>query len=135
MKNLNAYLTFSGNCGPAISFYNECLGGELKVMTFADAQMDVPAEAKNNILHASLIVDGFSIMASDALPGQSIVFGNSITLSIDCNSVEEQDRYFNNLSNGGKITMPLEDTFWNARFGMVTDKFGIQWMFNFEKQA
>ena len=74
-------------------------------------------------------------MASDSLSGTAFNFyrGNNFAISLDCNTIAEQQRFFDALGAGGTVTMALQDTFWGARFGMITDKFGIAWMFNYDK--
>jgi PhnB protein len=134
MKSINPYLNFNGNCREAMNFYKECLGGELELMTFgSNPGMEVSEKEKDNILHGKLTINGISVMASDGMESGKVINGTSVTLSIDCSTLEEIEKYFANLSKDGKITMPLQDTFWGARFGMLTDKFGIQWMLNFDK--
>lgn len=132
MKDITPYLTFNGNCRQAMTFYKDILGGDLELMDFASSPMDVPDEAKNYIMHAILTSNGVTLMASDTMPNQAVTNGNSVSLSINCQSVDEINHLFNSLSDGGQITMPLEDTFWGARFGMLTDKFGTCWMFNYD---
>lgn len=132
MKDITPYLTFNGNCRQAMTFYKDILGGDLELMDFASSPMEVPDEAKNNIMHAILTSNGVTLMASDTMPNQAVTNGNSVSLSINCQSVDEINHLFNSLSDGGEITMPLEDTFWGARFGMLTDKFGTCWMFNYD---
>lgn len=132
MKDITPYLTFNGTCRQAMTFYKDILGGDLELMDFASSPMEVPDEAKNNIMHAILTSNGVTLMASDTMPNQAVTNGNSVSLSINCQSVDEINHLFNSLSDGGEITMPLEDTFWGARFGMLTDKFGTCWMFNYD---
>lgn len=132
MKDITPYLTFNGTCRQAMTFYKDILGGELQLMDFASSPMDVPDEAKNYIMHAILTSNGVTVMASDAMPNQPITNGNSVSLSINCQSVDEINQLFNSLAEGGQITMPLDDTFWGARFGMLIDKFGTCWMFNYD---
>jgi PhnB protein len=132
MKDITPYLTFNGNCRQAMTFYKDILGGDLELMDFASSPMEVPDEAKNYIMHAILTTNSFTLMASDTMPNQAVTNGNSVSLSINCQSVDEINHLFNSLSDGGEITMPLEDTFWGARFGMLTDKFGTCWMFNYD---
>ena len=132
MKDITPYLTFNGNCRQAMTFYKDILGGDLELMDFASSPMEVPDEAKNYIMHAILTTNSFTLMASDTMPNQAVTNGNSVSLSINCQSVDEINQLFNSLSDGGEITMPLEDTFWGARFGMLTDKFGTCWMFNYD---
>jgi PhnB protein len=73
------------------------------------------------------------LMASDNMPGMRYTQGNSYWVSVQCESLEEIEKLFPLFSDGGKVSMPLQDTFWNARFGMLTDRYGVNWMFNFEK--
>ena len=134
MKAIVTYLNFNGNCREAMKFYQRCLGGELSMMPFSEAPGDLPKEAKDRVMHARITKDGSALlMASDTMPGSNFVQGTNFSISIDCQSAEETDRLFNAFSENGKITMPLQDAFWGARFGMLRDQFGINWMFNFEK--
>jgi PhnB protein len=137
MKAPVTYLNFDGNTRDAMKFYARCLGGELSVMPFAEAPGDFPKDAKDKVMHAKITKNGATVlMASDALAGHGAAFraGNNFAISLDCESLDEIERLFNSFSENGKITMPLQDTFWGARFGMITDQFGTNWMFNFEKQ-
>ena len=129
---LNPYLAFNGNCSEAMTFYKEALDGKLSIQTFGDSPMEVPPEHKNRVMHATLTFGNAIIMASDGMPENEVVFGNSVSLSIAALKVEDGERMFNNLSAGGTITMPWEKTFWGAIFGMCKDKFGIDWMVNVE---
>ena len=137
MRAFHAYLNFDGNAREAMTFYQQGLGAELELKSFAEAKMDVPAGAEQRILHARLQKGAAVLMASDTMPGHPHIRGTNFSVSIDCESIEEIERYFKAFSAGGTIVMPLADTFWNARFGMITDRFGIGWMFNHElpKQA
>ena len=133
MKPLIPYLFFNKNCREAINFYQQCFGGELQLCTYADAP-ELPSDKnvdKNDIMHAFLKNESFSLMASD-WPGNEAKEGNNVQLSIDGESKEQLDTLFNKLAQGGKITQPLENTFWGAYFGMLIDKFGIHWMLNFD---
>jgi PhnB protein len=137
MKELNTYLIFNGNCGEAMQFYAKCLGAELQLMKFGDMPEACPEGApegtKDRIMHARLTKGKTVLMASDNGPGMSFTQGNNFSISIDCESAQEVDKYFAALGDKGKIKMPVQETFWAARFGMLTDKFGINWMFNFGK--
>jgi len=134
MKAIVTYLNFDGNCREAMKFYQRCLGGELSIMPFSEAPGDFPKEAKDRVMHARVTKEGTALlMASDTMPGSNFVQGTNFSISIDCQSAEETDRLFTAFSEKGKITMPLQDAFWGARFGMLRDQFGINWMFNFEK--
>ena len=137
MAQLSPYLSFNGNCREAMTFYQECLGGELHMQTVGDSPMaeKMPAEKKNNIMHSTLTAGDIVLMAADSMDHEPWVAGNAMTLCINCGSEEEITTFFNKLSVGGKVIHPLTVEFWGATFGMLTDKFGIQWMFNFEKKS
>jgi len=136
MTQINAYLAFDGNCREAMTFYHQCLGGELEIKTFEDSPMaeKMPPEKQQQVMHANIKKDGLVLMASDG-GGMSGVLtkGNTISLSLNCSSDQEIEEYFAKLSVGGKIVLPLADQFWGAKFGMLTDKFGMDWMLNFDK--
>ncbi|KAA5546692.1 VOC family protein [Adhaeribacter rhizoryzae] len=129
------YLTFRGNCEEAFNFYKEALSGEIPMLSyFESAPMDVPEAYKKKILHAILKLGQAIIMASDSLPDHPVTIGNNVTLSLNFENIAQLETAFTNLSAGGQVTMPLQDTFWGAQFGMLTDKFGINWMFNCEQK-
>jgi PhnB protein len=132
MKEIITYLTFDGNCREAMTFYKECLGAELQLSPFSEMPGDHPPAAKDRIMHARLSKGSATLMASDTMPGMPLHQGNNFSVSIMCESVVEIDWIFAAMGQGGKVTMPLGDQFWGARFGMLTDRFGIQWMFNFD---
>ncbi len=135
MKNFNPYLTFEGNCREAMEFYKKVLGGEIVSMqTFEEAKQSIPADYKDKIIHSELKAEGVHLMASDGMPGWKAKPGNNVTLSIDLTDGMEQEKIFKALSEGGMVSMPLGDTFWGGRFGMLTDRYGIQWMVNYQKQ-
>ncbi len=133
MKAVTTYLTFDGNCREAMTFYGNCLGADLHAMPFSDMPGNVPAQAKDRIMHARLIKGTTLLMASDSMPGMPFQQGNNFSVSVECESLEEIERLFAAIGENGAIKMPLQDVFWGARFGMLTDRFGINWMFNFEK--
>jgi PhnB protein len=133
MKEITTYLTFDGNCREAMEFYAKCLAADLYMMPFSEAPMDVPKEAKGRIMHARLTKGSAALMASDTMPGIAIQQGNNFSITIACESAEEADRLFTALGENGKIAMPLQETFWAERFGMLTDQFGINWMLNVGK--
>ena len=129
MNNLMPYLFFNGQCKDALEFYAQAMGGEITSMqTFGEAPGEVPAGAENRIMHADFKAGDVSFMASDGMPGQDIPRSGPVALSLDFSDADEQATVFHELAEGGEITMALQDTFWGSRFGMVTDKFGIQWM-------
>ena len=132
MKNttLNPYLHFDGKCKEAMYFYKDIFGGTLEMMTFENSPIDVPDEYKSHIMHASLDFDNGVIMASDAMPDSDITFGNSNNINVAENNPKRAEKIFNSLSEGGQITQEFKETFWNAKFGSLVDKFGITWMVN-----
>lgn len=136
MATLNPYLNFSSNkCREAMNFYRDCLGGELTLQTVAEnpamaAQM--PAELKDSILHSSLISGNIVIMASD-LNRSKPLEGNTFSLCVNCNSEAELNSFFTKLAVGGTINQAVADMPWGATFGDLTDKYGKNWMFNFQK--
>jgi PhnB protein len=132
MKALTTYLNFDGNACEAMTFYQKCLDADLFLQTFKDAKIDVPAGSESRIVHARLQKGSAVLMASDTMPGMTFYQGNNFSISIECGSMLEIETLFKKFSEGGKVTMPLQDTFWGARFGTITDKFGVGWMFNFE---
>ena len=136
MSQINAYLNFNGNCREAMVFYQECLGGELTVQTIEGSPVEAqcPAAMKHHILHASLLKNGLVLMASDMTGPDGFIKGNTISLSLNCSSEREIKTFFSNLSSGGQITHPLEEQFWGATFGVLTDKYGIRWMLNYDKK-
>ncbi|MBI1782926.1 MAG: VOC family protein [Sphingobacteriales bacterium] len=135
MSQINAYLNFDGNTREAMSFYQQCLGGELVMQKIAESPMaaQMPSEMGPKILHSNLSADGIVLMASDCV-GKNIVNGNNVFLNINCHSSDEINTYFNGLAEGGKIIEPLHQSFWGATFGVLIDKFGINWMFNYSKK-
>jgi PhnB protein len=133
MKGFNPYLTFNGNCREALDFYKDCFNGAIDhLSTFGDAKMGETELEKNRVMHAAFKAGSIFFMASDSMPGQPVADGSNVTLNIDFQETGDQQKVFDKLSRGGKVTMPLADTFWGARFGMLTDKFGIKWMTNCE---
>lgn len=139
MLRINPYLNFAGNTEEAFKFYKSVFGGEFAVLQrFKDTPEAgrVPEKEKEMIMHVALPVGaGTTLMATDALEsmGHKLNVGNNIQLSVEADSKNEVDKIFKGLSAGGKVTMPLADTFWGAYFGMVTDKFGVQWMVSYSK--
>ncbi len=133
MQEITTYLNFEGNCRDAMTFYAKCLGAELVMSSFEGMPGNHPPEAKNRIMHSRLLRGSEPIlMASDLMPGMPFQRGTNFSVSVNCKSAAEVDRLFAAFSENGKVTMPAGDQFWGARFGMLTDQFGVQWMFSFE---
>lgn len=136
MKQINSYLTFNGNCREAMTFYKECLGGELKLQTVGESPMagQMPQKMKECILHATLTTDGFIMMGSDMTPETGLIKGNAVSLMLNCSSEEDIRTSFDKLSDGGTVKHPIENTFWGALFGDLQDKYGNNWILNFDKR-
>src|ERR1700761_8329052 len=120
MKAVNVYLTFDGNCREAFEFYKQCFGGELFFMKFSEAPVPMEKHAPgagDRIMHAALRNGAATLMASDAMPGMPFTLGNNFSVSISCSS-EEVDKYTKAISQGGKVGMPPQETFWAHRFSM-----------------
>jgi PhnB protein len=137
MITVNPYLTFDGNCLEAFNHYKKVFGGGFETKQhFKDepGSKHPPVEAEK-IMHISLpLSKGYMLMGSDrpASIGKGSV-GDNVSLSLDSDTKDDADRIFRGLAEGGKITMPLAVTFWGSYFGMVNDKFGVQWMVSFSK--
>ncbi len=135
--SVDAYLNFNGNCRQAVEFYAEVFGTEQpNIMTFGETppnpEFTLPEEAKDLVMHTRLNISGSNIMFSDTFPGMPFVEGNNISLAYVSNDLDEIKSIFNKLSEGGKVGLELQETFWSKIYGQLTDKFGIQWQFNFE---
>ena len=132
---LNPYLTFNGQCETAFKFYANCFGGKIEALLPHEgtpAEAHVPAEWRKKIMHARLVVNGQALMGSDAPPDHyQPPQGFSVTL--DFKDPKEADRIFASLAENGQIKMPIQETFWATRFGMLVDRFGIPWMINCAK--
>jgi PhnB protein len=134
---MNPYLLFNGRCEEAFQFYSQCLGGKIEaMMPFAGtpAEQEVPPEFRNNIIHACLTVGDQVLMASDAPPGR-YEEPKGFSVSLNVKNPADAERVFQALAENGKVQMPLQQTFWAARFGMAVDRFGIPWMVNCEQAA
>lgn len=133
---LQPYLSFSGQCEEAFDFYKSVFGGDfLGIMRWGDqkecAEMDID---KNWVMHIALPIGDNILMGddSDGVMGNKIVTGNNVSITIEPDSRDEAARLFNALSEGGKVVMEMQETFWNAYFGSTKDKFGINWLINYD---
>lgn len=139
MAAINPYLMFNGTCEEAFLFYKSVFGGDFPYIgKYKDAPAEegevLSEEALNRIMHVSLPIGNTILMGSDSHPRYGDVgFGDNFSISINTESTEEADRIFNGLSAGGHVEMPMNKTFWGAYFGMFKDKFGINWMVNFDE--
>jgi PhnB protein len=129
---LNPYLNFNGNCEEAFKFYEKCLGGQILAIIKTE---DTPMAGKappNMVMHARMMVEGTILMGSDSM-GQNFTTPQGFSVTLNVAEPAEADRVFHDLSEGGTVTMPIQETFWAKRFGTVTDRFGTPWMVNCEK--
>lgn len=127
---IDPYVLFDGNCEEAFIFYQSALGGKLQISRFQGSPMEdkVPADAKQKVMHVSLTLEGATLMGADFVGETRIKPGNNIALSLATNEEGEAKDAFAKLSVGGSVKMPMERQFWGATFGMLTDKFGVDWM-------
>lgn len=134
---LQPYLMFDGRCEEAFRFYEQCLGGRIEVMqTHGDSPIaaEVPPDWHKRILHARLVVGDAVLMGSDCPPEQYAA-PQGLYVSANVDSPADADRVFNAFAENGTVTMPIEQTFWAARFGMLVDRFGTPWMINCDQAA
>jgi PhnB protein len=131
MKSVTTYIHFNGNCRQAMSFYQKCLGGDLHLQPNADASGKPSSDPNATIMHAQLTGgSAAALMASDSSPEGPVHQGNNFSVSVECDSLVEIERQFSAIGENGRVRLPLGDMPWGARFGMLTDQFGIQWIFN-----
>ncbi len=127
---LNPYLTFEGTAREAMEFYRSVFGGELAVNTFGEFGTSDPGLA-DKVMHARLTTsEGYTLMASDLAPGMEFRPGNSIAISLSGDAGDPLREYWEKLSEGATVTMPLEKQMWGDEFGQLTDRFGVAWMVN-----
>ena len=131
---VSAYVSFSGQCEAAFEFYERCLGAQPgPLFRYAGSPMadQAPEGWGDKVMHGSVTVGGLVLMGSDVAPG-GYQAPTGFSLSLQIQSTADAERIFRDLAEGGAVTMPLEKTFWAARFGMVVDRFGVPWMVNCE---
>lgn len=134
---LNPYLLFNGNCEAAFKFYEQLLHGKIEaIMTYAGAPAErgVPAEWRDKIMHARLVMGEAVLMGSDA-PPERFEKAGGFFVSLNVDDPADGARIFDGLSTDGEVRMPFQQTFWAFRFGMLVDRFGIPWMIDCEKSA
>jgi PhnB protein len=132
---LNPYLTFNGQCEAAFKFYERCLGGKIDALiphAGTPAEQHVPPEWRSKIMHAHLTANGAVLMGSDAPQYEQ---PKGISVSLQVKKPEDAKRIFAALSESGTVRMPIQQTFWSPRFGMLVDQFGVPWMINCEQPA
>ncbi|HEX2639774.1 MAG TPA: VOC family protein [Pyrinomonadaceae bacterium] len=134
MIGVKPYIGFSGNCEEAFNFYKECMNASIEgMLRYGDSPMAGNGNA-DKIMHAVLRIGDTIIMAGDSIHEEHpVTMGNNISMALGVDTAEEAETMFAKMAEGGQVTMPLQETFWASRFGMLQDKFGINWMFNCEK--
>jgi PhnB protein len=133
MPQLNAYLSYDGNCAEAMNYYARVLGAKVETLiTYRQAPGDQPPPPSHadRIMHAYLVHQDFSLMAGDMPPGMPYQGINGVMMTLTYPSAVDARRVFDALADGGRVTMPLAETFWAESFGMVTDRFGTPWGVN-----
>jgi len=131
---MTTYLSFKGECEAAFKFYEQCLDGQLgAIFRYAGSPLadQVPADWQDKVMHGSFTFGDQVLMGGDVAPDR-YEQPKGFSLSLQMQSAADAERIFHELARGGTVVMPLEKTFWAARFGMVVDRFGIPWLINCE---
>ncbi|HET9860823.1 MAG TPA: VOC family protein [Nocardioidaceae bacterium] len=129
-SRLNPYISFDGNAREAMEFYKQALGGTLALNTFGEMEAQGTAD-DDKIMHGMLETDsGFTLMGADNPPGTEHQPGNNFAVSLSGDDAEQLRGYWEKLSDGGNVTVPLEKQMWGDEFGMCVDRFGVAWMVN-----
>ncbi|KAB8139352.1 VOC family protein [Gracilibacillus oryzae] len=132
ITNMYPYLAMDGNAQEAIHFYEKVLNAKvLNIQTFGqmppNPDMPIPEDAENRVLNAHLKIGEVDLMLSDTFPGQPLQLGMQTSIALILDDVEQTKQIFDQLSDGGNVSMPIQETFWSPAYGSVTDKFGISW--------
>ena len=130
MSQLNPYLHFKNQARDAMEFYKSVFGGELQLMSFKDSNMPVPAAEENNVMHSTLTAGDMVFMASDTPSEWEYKPGTNVGMSLSGDNESELRGYFQKLSEGANVAQPLEKAPWGDTFGLLYDKYGIEWMVN-----
>lgn len=136
MAQLNPFVRFNdGKCREAMEFYKTIFGGKVEYMTTGESPMakDMPADKHSLIMHAELNAKGVVFFGSDMMRDKAVI-GDNVGMALNCESEKELNEHFAKLSEGGDVFLKPEEAFWGAIFGMVTDKYGVEWMLNFQKK-
>lgn len=135
--SIEAFISFNGNCREAVDFYAKVFGQDKpQIMSYGDGPSDpefpLTEESKDLVMFTFLSISGSRVLFSDNPPGMPYVSGNNIGLTIVSKELDEIKSWFASLKVGGKVIMDLQETFWSKCYGFLTDKFGIQWQFNYD---
>ncbi|MGP4002204.1 VOC family protein [Streptomyces sp. 8N706] len=135
-SRLNPYISFAGDARQAMEFYKSVMGGNLRLNTYGDFGSESPPGYDDKVMHSMLeTASGFTLMGADNPPGMEHEPGNNIAVSLSGDDADELRGYWDKLSDGGTVSVPLEEQMWGDVFGMCTDRFGITWMVNISEQA
>ncbi|MDQ1010953.1 PhnB protein [Streptomyces sp. V4I23] len=135
-SRLNPYISFSGEAKQAMDFYKGVFGGNLSVHTYGDFGSEAPPGYGDKVMHSMLETEkGFTLMCADNPPGMEYKPGNNYAVSLSGEDAGELRGYWEKLSDGGNVQVPLEKQMWGDVFGMCTDKFGVAWMVNISGQG
>ncbi|HLX92814.1 MAG TPA: VOC family protein [Puia sp.] len=131
MTQVNAYLSFDGNCRQVMTYYATCLEAEISLQTVGESPIagQMPPAMKDQIMHSSISRNGKQLFMGSDMHRDKLITGNNTTLCVECESVEQATLFFKNLSKDGKVIDPLQKAFWGDTFGVLNDKYGRQWMF------
>jgi PhnB protein len=134
---IHPYLVLNGNGKEAVKFYEDAIDAKVvSLQTFGDLpdnpEYPTPPEAKDRVLNAHLKIGNSDLMLSDTFPGQPYPIGSQVTIAIMINNVDKTKEVFEKLQDGGKVLMPLQETFWSPAYGQVTDKFNMTWQVSTE---
>ena len=134
LKTISPYLNFNGDASQAIDLYVQALGATvIAIQRFKEIPgASFSGEEGERVMHATLAIGEAHLMLSDTMPGQVVAPGTNMNVAVQYTDISVVDAHFAKLAEGGQVTMPLENTFWNARFGTLVDRFGISWMLNAE---
>jgi len=136
MAELSPYINFAGKTAEALEFYKGVFGGEAEVTLAKDGPMaaQTPPEKQNDVFHADYDAGSFHMLGSDMMSGDAVPSNNVISLAIMCDSGEQLQGYFDKLADGGNVVWPVRDSEWGSIYAQVVDKYGLQWMLNFDKK-
>jgi PhnB protein len=130
MAQINAYLSFDGNCKEVMTYYSTCLDGELYIQTVGESPMaDKMPAIKDHVMHSSITKNGATLVMGSDMHREKLVDGNTTTLCVACDSADQINSFFEKLLAGGKVVDALQKAFWGDTFGVLDDKYGRTWMF------
>jgi PhnB protein len=130
ITQLNPYLNFDGNAEQVIKHYEQALGAKVAQLMRMSEAPGIAPEHGQRVMHCELRIDGHALMLSDTMPGAGAPKANASHVCLNFDDLTDMHKRFDALAEGGKVDFAIHDTFWNSKFGMLTDKFGVQWMMN-----